>query len=177
MVYSSLLIDLTLLFHFYVAGGQSDDSSEARGLQDQLGDVNQTVEKDIIDESVGQIANLVVQAMKHFCSSESILDRACLVLHNLSLTAEYHITLLWTPCCYQMLEWCLANYRTDLVLQQSAAGTLHRLQQTLSNDAELQHQFASFLQSQQQQSLGQAHEEAVLLHRRQENLVSRRSDA
>jgi hypothetical protein len=168
---------LTLILNSFTAAGQSDDSSVARDLQEQLGEVNQTAEKDMLDESVGQITTLVVQAMKHFCSSESILNRACLVLHNLSLTTEYHTTLLWTPSCYQMLEWCLANYRTDLVLQQSAAGTLHRLQQTLSSHGELRHQFTSFLQSQQQHSLEQAHEEAVLLHEQQEKLLSRRSGA
>ena len=140
-------------------------------MQEQLGDLNQTVEKEVLDESVAQIANLVVIAMKHFCSSESILNRACLVLHNLSLSPDYHTTLLWTKGCYQMLEWCLANFRTDQVLQQSAAGTLHRLQQTLSNNEELRHQFTSFIQSQQQLSLEEAHREAVLLQQ-QETLLS-----
>ena len=58
-----------------------------------------------------------------FCSSEAILKRACLVLHNLSLNEEYHSILLWMPNCYQMLEWCLGNYPHDHVLQQSAGGT------------------------------------------------------
>ena len=107
-------------------------------------------------------------AMKNFCSSEAILNRACLVLHNLSLTQEYHSTLLWTPHCYNMLEWCLANYRTDQVLQQSAAGTLHRLQLTLSSDETLRARFAASLQAQQQLSLEQAHREAVYLRNQQE---------
>jgi hypothetical protein len=47
-------------------------------------------EKEIIDESVEEITTMVVRAMKNFCSSEAILNRACLVLHNLSLTSEYH---------------------------------------------------------------------------------------
>jgi len=138
-----------------------ENGSEARALQEQLGEVNDISEREMLDDSVGQISNLVVVAMKNFCSSESILNRACLVLHNLSLTQEYHVTLLWTPNCYQMLEWCLANYRTDQVLQQSAAGTLHRLQTTLSNDDDLRARFASSLQSQQQSTLEQAHREAM----------------
>lgn len=117
---------------------------------------------------VGQITNLVVLAMKNFCSSEAILNRACLVLHNLSLTQGYHSTLLWTPNCYQMLEWCLANYRTDQVLQQSAAGTLHRLQVTLSNDENLRSRFAASIQAQQQLSLEAAHREAVQIYEQQE---------
>ena len=139
-------------------------------IQEQLGEVNDVTEKQIIDELVGEIADLVVRAMKNFCSSEAILNRACLVLHNLSLTQEYHSTLLWTPNCYQMLEWCLANYRTDQVLQQSASGTLHRLQVTLSNDDDLRARFAESLQSQQQISLEQAHREAVRLHEQQDEL-------
>lgn len=117
-------------------------------MQEQLGEVNETSEREMLDESVEQIANLVVVAMKNFCSSESILNRACLVLHNLSLTADYHPTLLWTPNCYRMLEWCLANYRTDQVLQQSAAGTLQRLQNTLAGNDDLRSRFASSLSAQ-----------------------------
>ena len=146
-------------------------------MQEQLGDVNQTVEKEVLDESVAQIAQLVVVAMKNFCSSESILNRACLVLHNLSLSADYHTTLLWTKGCYQMLEWCLANYRTDQVLQQSAAGTLHRLQQTMSNNEELRQQFTSFLQSQQQHSLEEAHKEAMILREQETMLANSHQEA
>lgn len=121
-------------------------------------------ERDILDDNVGMVVELVVQSMKNFCASEAILNRACLVLHNLSLTQDYHNQLLWTPNCYQMLEWCLANYPSDQVLQQSAAGTLHRLQSTLSADESLRSRFMASLQSQQQLSLEQAHREAGALH-------------
>lgn len=96
--------------------------------------------------------------MKSFCSSEAMLNRACLVLHNLSVTQDDHTALLWTPNCYQMLEWCLClgNYRTDRVLQQSASGTLHGLQVTLSNDDDLR--------------TPQAHQEALRLHDQQDEL-------
>lgn len=141
-------------------------------LQEQLGEVNNPTEKEVLDENVDQIANLVVLAMKNFCSSEAILNRACLVLHNLSLTEDFHRTLLWTPNCYQMLEWCLANYRTDRVLQQSAGGTLHRLQTTLSNDEDLRLRFTASLQLQDQFNLENAHLEALRLHERQELLES-----
>jgi hypothetical protein len=117
---------------------------------EQLGELNETTEKEIIDELVGDVASLVVHVMKNFCSSEAIINRACLVLHNLSLTDEYHCILLWTPQCYQMLEWCVANFRSDQVLQQSATGTLHRLQSTLAADEELRIRFSKSLQTQQQ---------------------------
>jgi hypothetical protein len=149
----------------------NSDSPEALAIQEQLGEVNDTTEKQIIDELAGEISDLVVRAMKNFCSSEAILNRACLVLHNLSLTQEYHTILLWTPNCYQMLEWCLANYRTDQVLQQSASGTIHRLQVTLSNDSDLRHRFTESLHSQQQKSLEQAHREAMRLHAQKDELL------
>jgi hypothetical protein len=117
---------------------------------EQLGELNETTEKEIIDELVGDVASLVVHVMKNFCSSEAILNRACLVLHNLSLTDDYHVILLWTPQCYQMLEWCVANFRSDQVLQQSATGTLHRLQSTLASDGEMRARFSKSLQTQQQ---------------------------
>lgn len=140
------------------------------GSLQEIREVPDGSEREIIDETAGEVASLVVRAMKNFCSSEAILNRACLVLHNLSLTNEYHSTMLWAPDCYQMLEWCLANYRTDPVLQQSATGTLHRLQVTLSADEDLRAKFTERIQSQQQATLYQAHQEALRLHQRQEEL-------
>merc|ERR1711935_173982 len=129
----------------------SDERADVAASQpEQLGELNETSEKEIIDELVGDIASLVVHVMKNFCSSEAILNRACLVLHNLSLTDEYHVILLWTPQCYQMLEWCVANFRSDHVLQQSATGTLHRSQSTLASDEQLRSRFSKSLQTQQQ---------------------------
>jgi len=133
------------------AGGEDqeeDDQEEQQEQDHQLGDLNETTEKEVIDELVTEIASLVVRAMKNFCSSEAIVNRACLVLNNLSLTEEYHVVLLWTPQCYQMLEWCIANYRTDQVLQQSATGTLHRLQSTLSSNKEMREKFSQSLRTQ-----------------------------
>lgn len=86
--------------------------------------------------------------MKNFCTSEAILNRACLVLHNLSLVEDYHTTLLWTPNCYQMLQWALGNYGHDHVLQRSATGALQRLQATLADD-DLRVRFQATLRSQQ----------------------------
>ena len=153
----------------------SEGNAENQGNADEENTNNGIAEE--LDEAVGQITNLVVLAMKNFCSSEAILNRACLVLHNLSLTPAYHSTLLWTPNCYQMLEWCLANYRTDQVLQQSAAGTLHRLQVTLSNDENLRARFAASIQAQQQLSLEAAHREALHIYEQQEQLRQGRDAA
>jgi len=141
-----------------------------------VGDEDRRREKEVdsiaeeLDDMVGLITHLVILAMKNFCSSEAIMNRACLVLHNLSLTSYYHRTLLWTPNCYQMLEWCLANYRTDQVLQQSASGTLQRLQMTLSNDDNLRNRFTASIQTQEQLSLEEAHREALEMFTEQERL-------
>lgn len=120
-------------------------------------------EREMLDEMVDQIVGLVVLSMKNYCGNEAILNRACLVLHNLSLSPCYHTAMLWTPNCYQMLEWCLGNYRTDQVLQQSAAGTLHRLQATLSRDEPLRKRFAAKLQEQQKASIDRANQDAIRL--------------
>ena len=147
----------------------NNNNEDADGEQGEDPNVpDESTEKEMLDETVDQIVHLVVLSMKNFCSSEAILNRACLVLHNLSLTQDYHSALLWTPNCYQMLDWCLANYRSDQVLQQSAAGTLHRLQMTLSQDETLRARFAASLQDQQRWSLEQAHREAVYLRDQQE---------
>ena len=111
---------------------------------------NQKNEIDMLDESVEFITHLVVVAMKNFCSNVAILNRACLVLHNLSLKSKYHDTIISTSHCYQMLEWCVENYKQDKVLQQSARGTLQRLQVTLSNDESLRMRFLEMIRSQQQ---------------------------
>ncbi len=128
----------------------ADNSVEAVAIQEQVGGINQDSETEMLDESAGQVINLVVVAMRNFCSSEPILNRACLVLHNLSLNEAYHKVLLLTPNCYQMLEWCIGNYRHDEVLQRSARGTLARLQVTLSEDPALRSEFTATLRMQQQ---------------------------
>ena len=148
-----------------------------RELFKQLGDVGDTSEKEMLDASVGQIANLVVVAMKNFCSSEAILNRACLVLHNLSLNEDYHSILLWTPNCYQMLEWCIGNYLHDHVLQQSAGGTIQRLNATLSSDEDLRIRFSQSIRAQQQHSLELARREAVYLQEQQQQEEQRRMDS
>ena len=127
----------------------SNNVPENAPTSTQVVDAVDQSERELLDESVTRISNLVVLAMRNFCSSEAILNRACLVLHNLSLNEEYHRTLLFTPHCYQMLEWCIANYRNDSVLQQSAGGTLQRLQLSLASDDMLRSHFADTLRSQE----------------------------
>jgi len=127
--------------------------AEDSSTSDQLNETNNNSDSDVLDdEIVLLIANLVVVGMKNFCSSEAILNRACLVLHNLSLNEEYHRTLLQTPNCYQMLEWCIGNYKNDNVLQQSAGGTLLRLRMSLTNDNNLRYIFEDSIRTQQQGS-------------------------
>ena len=117
-------------------------------------------ETEILDELVGEVVGLVVSAMKNFCSSETILNRACLVLHNLSQSQDYITTLLWTPCCYQMLEWCITNYPNDQVRRRSAVSTLHRLQVVLSSDNNLRVRFAESMRVEQELSLHNPQQQA-----------------
>lgn len=160
-------------------GQQAAPAANAAGQVEQVAGVarsaseedDSSTSKEVLDDLVEQIVQLVVRAMNTFCSSEAILNRACLVLHNLSLRQEYHHALLWTPNCYQMLEWCMSNYRSDQVLQQSAAGTLHRLQLTLSSDDVLRRRFNAALAAEQQTSLEQAHREAMMLHEQYTNVA------
>ena len=161
-----------LLFLKLTADVQTEQTEEQRDFErevfQQLGEVGETSEREMLDASVGQISNLVVVAMKNFCSSEAILNRACLVLHNLSLREAYHSILLWTPNCYQMLEWCIGNYPHDHVLQQSAGGTITRLNATLSSDDELRARFTDSIRAQQQHSLQMARREAAYLQEQAE---------
>jgi hypothetical protein len=126
-----------------------ENSSEAQEVNQQVDGVNQNSEIDMLDESVDYITHLVVVAMKRFCTNTAILNRACLVLHNLSLNPRYHEVILWTPNCYQMIEWCIENYAEDKVLQQSARGALQRLQITLSSNEALRTKFAETIRAQQ----------------------------
>jgi len=148
---------------------QPDETAEIREREifQQLGEAGEISEQEMLDASVGQISNLVVVAMKNFCSSEAILNRACLVLHNLSLNEEYHSILLWTPNCYQMLEWCLGNYPHDHVLQQSAMDTIQRINATLNGDEELRTRFTHSIGAQQQHSMELVRQEDVSLQPQQ----------
>ena len=134
---------LSVFFLCYPSAGRGKSDRSTRTKTD-------TTEKEVLDGLIGEVTRLVVAAMKNFCSSETILNRACLVLHNLSQCPEYLSTLLWTPHCFQMVEWCIANYPTDQVLRRSAVSTLHRLQVALSNDPGLRARFMESIRRQQQ---------------------------
>ena len=116
-------------------------SPNPKPLYPQANCVEGKTEKDALDEHMPQIVNLVVVAMKNFWSSEKIINRACLVLNNLSHTADFLPTLLWTPHCHHMLEWSIANYPTDHVLCRSATTTLRRLQRFLSENDSMRERF------------------------------------
>jgi len=121
------------------------DEADSDDSEEQL---RYVTEKEVLDENVAQVVNLTVTAMKNFSMEGIILNRCCLVLHNVCLNNEYHSTLLWTPNCYQMLEWSLVNYPNDQVMQQSAGGTLQRLQNTLATDDNLRYRFAASIRAQ-----------------------------
>lgn len=103
-----------------------------------------SLERQILDDTVNDVTPLVVAAMEKFFNVKDVLNRACLVLHNLSLVPEYHSALLFTPHCYQMVKWTSANHQNDVVIQQSTSGTLQRLNRTLADDQSLSRKFSSF---------------------------------
>jgi len=110
-------------------------------------------ERAILDRLGSKIARLSVSAMTNFCSSETILNRGCLVVHNLSQSPAFMITLLETPHCYQILEWCVTSHSTDNVLRSSVSSTLHRMQMYLDEHPEEQERFALALERQNQDVL------------------------
>lgn len=87
----------------------------------------QNKEKELLDSMVDSIADLVVQAMKNCCSHEVILSRACLVLGNLSFRKSYKTSLVETPDCMEMLEWCYDTYLENKLIQKCTRDTLVRL--------------------------------------------------
>jgi len=106
--------------------------------------------KDIMDSKVDEIISMIVKAMNNFSSNAAILNRSCLILHNLSLNADYHPNILFAPGCYQLLKICVTNYREDKILQQGAGGALRRLHSTLATDNNLRSRVIAFINPRQQ---------------------------
>eukprot|EP00532_Pseudo-nitzschia_australis_P005481 CAMPEP_0168168594 /NCGR_PEP_ID=MMETSP0139_2-20121125/3179_1 /TAXON_ID=44445 /ORGANISM="Pseudo-nitzschia australis, Strain 10249 10 AB" /LENGTH=695 /DNA_ID=CAMNT_0008085939 /DNA_START=84 /DNA_END=2171 /DNA_ORIENTATION=- len=106
------------------------------------------IEGIVLDQLGSKIARLSVSAMKNFCSSETILNRGCLVVHNLSQSPTFMPTLLETPHCYQILEWCATNHSTDRVLRRSVMSTLRRMQVYLDEHPDEQERFSLSLEIQ-----------------------------
>jgi len=113
------------------------------------------IETAILNRLGARIAELTVTAMKNFCSSEAILNRGCLVVHNLSQSSELMHHLLATPHCYQILEWCVTNHSTDSVLRRSVAVTMRRMQVHLDRYPEERSRFSVSLEGQNRETLEQ----------------------
>lgn len=109
----------------------------------------------VLSKLGARIAQLSVSAMKNFWSSEAILNRGCLVVHNLSQSSEFMPALLETPNCYQILEWCVTNHSTDRVLRRSVSSTLQRMQYYLDQHPEEQHRFSISLERQNRETVEQ----------------------
>jgi hypothetical protein len=69
-----------------VSANENPEEGGDGGGADAAIAVEDSSEKEVLEEMMDHLVNLVVLAMKNFCPSEAILNRACLVLHNLSLT-------------------------------------------------------------------------------------------
>lgn len=90
--------------------------------------VEDTSEREMLDEMVDHLVNLVVRAMKNFCASEAILNRACLVLHNLSLTQGTPIL----ECWFEVFV-----FRRDELLNLFLLRSPTRLSRTPASDSQL----------------------------------------
>jgi hypothetical protein len=112
-------------------------------------------EKAVLTEWAPRIAQLAMLAMKNFCSSDTILNRGCLVIHNLSQSPEFMVALLRTPHCYQILEWCVTNYSTDGAIRRSVFSTLNRMQIYLDQNPEEQRRFSLSMEGQNREVLEQ----------------------
>ncbi len=91
----------------------------------------------VLNSLRAKIANLSICAMKKFHTNESILNRGCLVIHNLSRSPECIRMLLDTPNCPQILQYCLENHSTDKVLRRSVYKTLQRMHYYLEQHPEV----------------------------------------
>jgi hypothetical protein len=79
---------------------ENPGDGEGGGGPDAAIAVEDSSEKELLEEMIDHLVNLVVLAMKNFCPSEAILNRACLVLHNLSLThGTTHCDIWLAPMC------------------------------------------------------------------------------
>lgn len=106
---------------------------------DSINAADATLQETLVLNSLrAKIATLSIAAMKKFSSSESILNRGCLVIHNLSRSPECIRMLLDTPDCPQMLRYCLENHSTDKVLRRSVYKTLQRMHFYLDQHPEIQ---------------------------------------
>lgn len=77
--FRALFALINLVIPSVSVNGNAEEDGETVPLED-------TSEREMLDDMVNRIIQLVVTSMKNFCASEAVLNRACLVLHNLSLT-------------------------------------------------------------------------------------------
>lgn len=93
-------------------------------------------ERRVLDKLGPKIARLSVIAMKNFSNDEEILNRGCLVVHNLSQSPHFMPTLMENADCYNTLTWCLKNHFADRVLRRSISSTLDRMREYLFRNPE-----------------------------------------
>jgi hypothetical protein len=79
------------------------------------------------EHSYSKVICHVVRAMQTFGHSEPLVNRACLVLHNLSLYDCNH-GLLVDEGAVSLLRGAMRRHPLDPVVQQSSIGTLRRLE-------------------------------------------------
>ncbi len=99
-------------------------------------------ERNTLGRCVEDIVQVVVRSMRRHTPELSIINRGCLVLHNLSLTRSFLRTLLMTDYCVEVLKTSKSLYGDhDNTIKDASAMTLTRMYQELSTDSRLKEQF------------------------------------
>lgn len=93
---------LFALINLVIPSVNIDQDPDNEGGVESAIEVEDSTEKEMLDEIVDHVVNLVVLAMKNFCASEAIVNRACLVLHNLSLTQGTFCRVVFPPHSFIM---------------------------------------------------------------------------
>jgi hypothetical protein len=181
---------LFALVNLVISRSSSTPTSTTRSADsDEEEEEEEEEERTLVDASVEQIVQLAVLAMRKFCSNPDILKNACLLLRNTSLISHHRHCdiLLFTPHCYEMLEYYAAatNFfffastttttttTTDRLLQVSASGTLHHLQMYLhkQGNKRIRALFEAFRQDQHWNALELAFREATRLREHEHTLL------
>lgn len=103
------------------------------------------LQKKTLDTCVEKMVHLAVSAVTNFQSCSSIRNKACLVLHNLSLSTDYIPTILWTRHCYNLLTWSAKYDSSDTVLQRSSIAAIRRMDYFMSHQEGMEPQFSSWI--------------------------------
>ena len=116
--------------------------SEKKVLRVVLGeDASKWDEKATLRESMQDIVSVTVKCMNLYINNTNIVNRGCLILHNLSLLPGGCAMQLLTPGCVAVLRKTYKLYTDNARVRQALEGTLQMLYDSLQNDRNLMRKF------------------------------------